>query len=328
MEKWEKSLAVTVALFLIIFIALAFYENYRQSQIEDALKKQGESLSKQLDELKVSQEASESRLTDLVQKETGSVRKDLDVAKSGLQSRIQQVGQNVEGVKKETEKSKQILSGQIQSIQQESQQKMGEIEQQLLNVNVKTENFAGIIQKAIKSVVAINSDVGIGSGVIIDQDGYIVTNRHVIEGATQGSAKTADGAHHQIRVVAKSDSADLALLQIQGSYAPLNFGTSNSVAPGSRVVAMGSPAGLEFTVTEGIVSAKRRIGNFDYIQTDLSMNPGNSGGPLINPRGDIVGINTLKLKEFEGLGFALASEQASDFALPLIEADKKARSGQ
>ena len=325
MERWEKSLAASVIFTLALFAGLLVYTNFRHEQVQDSLKKQGDSFSRQLEDLKESQAAQGKQLTDLVQAKAASFQKDLDEAKSGLSSRIQQVGQRVEGVKKETEESKKVLSGQIQSVQEQSKQKMGEIEQQLLHVNVKTENFAGIVQKVIKSVVAINTDAGIGSGAIIDGDGYIITNRHVIEGASQGSAKTADGQHHQVRIVAKSDTADLALLQIQGSYSPLIFGSSNSVTVGSRVVAMGSPAGLEFTVTEGIVSAKRHIGSFDYIQTDLSLNPGNSGGPLINPRGEIVGINTIKLKDFEGLGFALASEQASDFALPVIEADKKAQ---
>lgn len=325
MERWEKSFVVLVLLMIIMFSGLLWYQSNRDDQLQKDQTEQGRLLSDRLDQLERSQHEAQARLSSLIESEIVGVRKDLDSAKSGLTSKIQLVGKSVEGVKQETEESQKVLTGQLRTIQVQSEQKLGAIEQQLLNVNVKSENFAGIVQKVIQSVVAINTDAGIGSGAIVDEAGYVVTNRHVVEGATQGSAKTTDGAHHQVRVVKKSDTSDLALLQIQGSYPFLTFGNSEKVAVGSRVVAMGSPAGLEFTVSEGIVSAKRRIGDFDYIQTDLSLNPGNSGGPLINARGELIGINTIKLKGFEGLGFALSSEEVRDFVLPAILDDKKAQ---
>lgn len=325
MDASQKSVVGLAIFTLFLFSGLLYYQSVQQNLLQTQLDSQREDVTKQIGDLEKSQRLSESRIFALVQNEVVSVRNEINLTKSGLTSKIVQVGQSLEGVKKETEESQKVLTGQLRNIQVQSEKKLGAIEQQLLNVNVKSENFAGIVQKVIQSVVAINTDAGIGSGAIVDEAGYIVTNRHVVEGATQGSAKTTDGAHHQVRVVKKSDTSDLALLQIQGSYPFLTFGNSEKIAVGTRVVAMGSPAGLEFTVSEGIVSAKRRIGDFEYIQTDLSLNPGNSGGPLINARGELIGINTIKLKGFEGLGFALSSEQVRDFVLPSILDDKKAQ---
>jgi len=160
----------------------------------------------------------------------------------------------------------------------------------------------------------------LGSGFIISPEGYVITNRHVIENARKGSVKTSNGRVHAVRIVAKSPTADLAVLKIEGEYPRLVFGRPPVV--GSRVIAMGSPAGLEFTVTEGIVSAIRTLGNNEYVQTDLSLNPGNSGGPLVNTKGEIVGIVSQKVKGFEGLGFAIAPDEAKQFVAEAIEADE------
>lgn len=313
-------------LFTIVMFSIAFAYTHSQAQVlAKAQEDNARTLASRIDDLKAAQEASDKAINDRIASESRSLAVSIDQTRKDLSTSVNELGGSVESVKNESKHQVSILSGQLESVTQESQKKLGDIEKQLLNVNVKSESFAGIVDKAIKSVAAINTDVGVGSGAIIDSDGYIITNRHVIDGATKGAIKTADGQFHQMRIVAKSDAVDLAVLQIQGQFTPLVFGSSDSVAVGSRVVAMGSPAGLEFTVSEGIVSAKRKIGDFDYLQTDLSMNPGNSGGPLINPRGEIIGINTLKLTGFEGLGFALTSEQVRDFALDTVTADKKAK---
>ena len=233
---------------------------------------------------------------------------------------LQELGITIEKTREEAKKSVRELTGQLQVVEEQSEQKIGKLEEQLLNVNVKSGDFSGIIDKAIKGVVSIATDVGVGSGVIIDGDGYILTNRHVIENARKGSVKTSDRTVHAVRIVIKSPHADLAVLKIEGEHPRLIFGRSPLV--GSRVIAMGSPAGLEFTVTEGIVSAIRTIGNIDYVQTDLSLNPGNSGGPLVNTKGEVVGIVSQKVKGFEGLGFAIAPDEAKQFVAEAIEADR------
>jgi serine protease Do len=152
----------------------------------------------------------------------------------------------------------------------------------------------------------------LGSGFIIDKDGYVVTNNHVIEDADQIKVKLGDEKEFDAQVVGRDPSTDLALLRIQSNnhdYPVVKLGDSAQLKVGQWVVAIGSPFGLERTVTAGIVSAKGRVigsGPYDdFIQTDASINPGNSGGPLLNLRGEVVGINTAIIASGQGIGFAI-----------------------
>jgi serine protease Do len=156
----------------------------------------------------------------------------------------------------------------------------------------------------------------LGSGFILDKEGYIVTNNHVVDGADEIKVKLADGKEFEAKIVGRDPKTDLALLQIKGSpgLQPLKLGDSDALQVGSWVVAVGSPFGLEQTVTAGIVSAKGRTigaGPYDdFIQTDASINPGNSGGPLIDTEGEVVGINTAIVASGQGIGFAIPSNLA------------------
>jgi serine protease Do len=151
----------------------------------------------------------------------------------------------------------------------------------------------------------------LGSGFIIDKDGYVVTNNHVIEDADQIKVKLDDDKEFDAQVVGRDPSTDIALLKIKSShdFPVAKLGDSAQLKVGQWVVAIGSPFGLERTVTAGIVSAKGRVigsGPYDdFIQTDASINPGNSGGPLLNLRGEVVGINTAIIAAGQGIGFAI-----------------------
>jgi serine protease Do len=151
----------------------------------------------------------------------------------------------------------------------------------------------------------------LGSGFIIAKDGYVVTNNHVIEGADQIRVKLNDENEYDAEVVGRDPSTDIALLKIKSDHdlPVVSLGNSDNLKIGQWVVAIGSPFGLEHTVTAGIVSAKGRVigsGPYDdFIQTDASINPGNSGGPLINMNGEVVGINTAIIASGQGIGFAI-----------------------
>jgi len=151
----------------------------------------------------------------------------------------------------------------------------------------------------------------LGSGFIIDKEGYIVTNNHVVENADQIKVKLANEEAYDATVVGRDPKTDLALIKISATseLTPIQMGDSDSLDVGDWVVAIGSPFGLEQTVTAGIVSAKGRIIGFgpyeDFIQTDASINPGNSGGPLIDMDGEVVGINTAIVASGQGIGFAI-----------------------
>jgi serine protease Do len=151
----------------------------------------------------------------------------------------------------------------------------------------------------------------LGSGFIIDKKGYVVTNNHVIEDADQIKVKLDDDTEFDAEVVGRDPNTDLALLKVESEkdLPVLTMGDSSKLKVGQWVVAIGSPFGLERTVTAGIVSAKGRVigsGPYDdFIQTDASINPGNSGGPLLNMKGEVVGINTAIIASGTGIGFAI-----------------------
>jgi len=165
----------------------------------------------------------------------------------------------------------------------------------------------------------------LGSGFIIDKDGFIVTNNHVVQDADQIKVKLANEEEYDATIVGRDPKTDLALIKIEGpaNLVPLKFGDSESLQIGSWVVAIGSPFGLEQTVTAGIVSAKgRTIGSGpydDFIQTDASINPGNSGGPLLNMKGEVVGINTAIIASGQGIGFAIPTNMAEGIIQQLKE---------
>jgi len=190
----------------------------------------------------------------------------------------------------------------ISSVQTSLQQQLGEIKA------TTSADFSGIIEQEIKGVVTIKTDVSQGTGFIITSDGYVMTNYHVIEGAKAAGIFTYDNQQYGVSLVGSEETMDIALLKIQGNFHELNFGNSDDVKIGEKVIAIGNPLGLSFTATEGIISAKDRTGINKlpyYFQTDVSLNPGNSGGPLINTKGEVIGINNFKISGAENIGFAL-----------------------
>src|SRR5499426_4592634 len=152
-----------------------------------------------------------------------------------------------------------------------------------------------------------------GSGFILNANGYIVTNNHLVENAAGIQVKLGDGRELPAKVVGRDAKTDLALLKVEATGLPvIPLGDSTALQVGEPVMAIGNPFGLEQTVTTGIVSATGRVigsGPYDnFIQTDASINPGNSGGPLINSRGEVIGINTAILSRSggsNGIGFAV-----------------------
>jgi serine protease Do len=157
----------------------------------------------------------------------------------------------------------------------------------------------------------------LGSGVIVDASGIALTNAHVVEKATEIEVITLDGSKHKAKVVGADKKTDLAVLKLDDGKAQFKFarlGDSDRMQVGDWVIAVGSPFGLQATVTAGIVSAKaRNIGQGpfdDFIQTDAAINPGNSGGPLVNMAGEVIGINTAIVAGGSGIGFAIPSNMA------------------
>jgi S1-C subfamily serine protease len=156
---------------------------------------------------------------------------------------------------------------------------------------------------------------GFGSGFVISTDGYIVTNDHVIENTKSVKVTFADGAELDAAIIGADPSTDIAVIKVyDGDFKPLQFADSALLEPGQIAVAIGNPMGLQHTVTTGIVSATGRTlrannGRLidDIIQTDAALNPGNSGGPLLNSEGRVIGVNTAVISAAQGLCFAVSS---------------------
>jgi serine protease Do len=165
----------------------------------------------------------------------------------------------------------------------------------------------------------------LGTGFVISEDGYIVTNQHVVEGVDEIEVRFLDGETAKAEVIGEDPKTDLALIRVTGvsDLHVLPLGDSDEILPGDWVVAIGNPFGLSHTVTVGIVSAKgREIGQGpydDFIQTDAAINPGNSGGPLLNMRGEVVGINTAINPQANTIGFAVPSNLAQSILPQLRE---------
>lgn len=160
---------------------------------------------------------------------------------------------------------------------------------------------------------------GSGSGFLVTSDGYLVTNSHVVGGAKTVRASFPDGTHARAYLVGDDPDTDLAVLQVHsGPSAPLAFAPSNEIKVGQIAIAVGNPLGFDSTVTAGVVSAlgrslRSRSGRLidDVLQTDAALNPGNSGGPLIDSAGRVIGVNTAMIRGAQGLCFAIASNTAA-----------------
>ncbi|MFZ1073175.1 MAG: trypsin-like peptidase domain-containing protein [Verrucomicrobiia bacterium] len=183
-----------------------------------------------------------------------------------------------------------------------------------------------LVKQIGEAVVQVRTPGGLGSGFFINADGYLITNFHVIEGETEISVEVyhqTDGqldreTYKQVKIVAINKFHDLSLLHIEDKNAPkfkfVTLGSSDALTVGDSVFAIGSPMGLERTVTEGIMSTKtRELDGELYLQTTAQINPGNSGGPLFNMAGDVVGVTNMKIMFGEGLGFAIPAELVRNF---------------
>ncbi|MBS3101464.1 trypsin-like peptidase domain-containing protein [Candidatus Woesearchaeota archaeon] len=313
MDKKIQNIMLVILLVLIPTGSLLFYFNYS---------------------IKIAKQDYEAKISDL-SKKTAENLQDLgvriDALGANLSSQIGFVDASLRSFKKQNQQEIKTLSDLIDEIERQSDIRLSELKNELKDIRIKSADFSAIVDDVLQSVVSVQTNVGQGSGAIIDAKGYIVTNVHVISGASTIKALTYSGKTYNANTIAGYDpDADIAVLKIDATgLSALDFGDSGEVKVGEKVIAAGNPAGLAFTVTEGIVSAFRLgSNNLKYIQTDVPINPGNSGGPLINTKGEIIGINNFKVGgDFEGLGFAISSNDASRIASKIIS-DYEAQQNQ
>ncbi|MBI2657778.1 trypsin-like peptidase domain-containing protein [Candidatus Woesearchaeota archaeon] len=298
----KKELVIAVVLVFLLTGSLAFYFNYRISAVKQDYA---------------------AKILELNQQTAANLqalRAAMDDLGINLSSQIGLVDVNLKNFKSQNQQEIKTLSGLIDEIERQSSIQLTELKDELKNIKIKSADFSAIVNDVLQSVVSVKTNVGQGSGAIIDSKGYIVTNVHVINGASTIKATTFSGDTYDVTAIVGYDgNADIAVLKIDAAgLRALNFGDSDNVRVGEKVIAAGNPAGLAFTVTEGIVSAFRTFNGVKYIQTDVPINPGNSGGPLISTKGEIIGINNFKVGGFEGLGFAISSNNVRSIAGRII----------
>jgi len=192
-------------------------------------------------------------------------------------------------------------------------------------------NFREFFGDRLPSEAPSRVERGVGSGFIVDEDGLILTNAHVIDGADRVTITLRDGRTFEGNVLGEDRVTDVAVVKIDATDLPTaSLGNSDQLQPGEWAIAIGNPLGLDNTVTAGIISATGRssaqVGVPDqrasYIQTDAAINPGNSGGPLLNERGEVIGVNTAIRANAQGLGFAIPINTAKRIADQLIATGK------
>ena len=199
-------------------------------------------------------------------------------------------------------------------------------------VEIFEKSESGVVRVNVQRVVEGLSPTGVGSGFVFDKKGHIITNAHVVEGATKVVVTFLDGREYNAEIIGVDTFTDIAVIKVNADLSllhPLSLGDSSNLKVGEPIAAIGNPFGLSGSMTSGIVSQLGRLlpsgagySIPDVIQTDAAINPGNSGGPLINMRGEIVGINTAiqsATGEFTGVGFAVPSQTLAKIVPSLIQ---------
>ena len=297
---------------IIAFAILIFsYNNYLTDITEDYNGKIGNATQEYNEKMNALEEEYNDKINQLI--------KELSDTEEELNSQITVLEDILQITQKENQEKIEKLSDTIEEVEEESNIKLDELKQEVKNINIQSADFTAIVDDVLESVVSIITDEAQGSGAIISSDGFIVTNYHVIEDAESIRVLTYSGQIINAAAIGYEPNSDVAVLKVGGSFQDLDFGDSGDVRVGQKVIALGNPGGLDFTVTEGIVSAKRTSAGTQYLQTDVPINPGNSGGPLVNKEGEIIGINNFKIKDFEGLGFAIASNVVESVVDQIME---------
>ena len=296
MKKEAKQHLIYSAILLVVVTGILLYQNEKINETQQFLLEQLADLKQQTEQQHI--------------QTTNSLH--------ALQDNITKVDTSL----KVNQESVRSLSTEVLDFKTSNEQNVAALEQSITNLKVQYQDFSAVIEDVVPSVVSVQTNLGSGSGFIIDARGHIITNYHVMEGARAADIITHDGKTHRVAISGYNRVADIAVLRINDtSYQPLRFGNSNNAKVGEKVIAIGNPGGLDFSVTQGIISATNRQdsnGN-QYIQIDVPINPGNSGGPLINAEGNVLGVNTLKLVGFESLGFALSSSYVDNIVTAIIE---------
>ena len=303
----KRLLAVFLVVIVLVSGGIVVYYNYAikktQQDFENKILVLNKNILESLNELKQGLET------------------EIFLLQSNFTLKLNLVENNLDNFRKQNKQELSTLNSLIEQIEQQSNIQLQELKDELSSIEVQSTDFSSIIDEVLESVVSVGTDKGQGSGAIIDDRGFIVTNFHVVDDASIIRVLTRDNKVYNAQFIGYNDVIDIAVLKIEGSFKRLRYGDSDDAKVGEKVIALGNPAGLSFTVTEGIISAVHRKGPNNlavYLQTDVPVNPGNSGGPLVNADSRLIGINNFKIAGFEGLGFAIESNTVKEVTDDII----------
>lgn len=319
MKQEHKQHYIYAIVFLLVVSTLLFVNYYTSTKLKQNFDAQNAILQQQQIAATNDYNTRLSKLNDLFTKNIADLNEEVDNQNILFNNMVS-------GLKKDNQEKLQAVLELVKKTEQDSKLKLDELksnlEGQISNVQVKSSDFSAIIDKVLPSVVSVLTDKGQGSGAFIKEDGYIITNDHVISAAKTIKVLTHDNYLYTAKLIGREPTSDVAVLKINSNnYSRLRFEDYANVKQGEKVIALGNPGGYSFTVTEGIVSATNRKASNGmlYTQTDVPINPGNSGGPLVNSAGRIIGINNYKIAGFEGIGFALNPDTADQVSSEIIE---------
>lgn len=327
--------------FIVFAIAISLGTNillYKQTNLKiDLLSNQTDQKFTQLNsKMSLSEKAIETKLLTEISNKESSLKSEIKKAENLALAENKKTRTAIEQLNTATQNQYKTITTTVQDIKNKSNSEIGSIKSEVSYLKGVSVDFSKIIPNILPAVVAIGENTSktifnlVGSGAIIDQSGYIVTNKHVTDGLTNILIKTNDKTEYAAEIIGQSSSMDIAVLKIksQKTFPTLTLSLQNAFV-GQKVIAIGNPAGLDFTVTEGIISnTARKLPpdySISYLQTDVAVNKGNSGGPLVEKTGKIIGMNTKKMlgNEYEGLNFALKSTDISTVIKQWVEKDKK-----
>lgn len=324
----KKEAITLILLFTIITGSFILYSQHKARVLNAELTGQLTAIQDELRERYDRVDYQMKRLAEDVDAKTYRIKQDLaeqKTAASGITSQFS-------SLQKETQTKLVDITGQLNRAESEREKTLEEFGKQLKQVSADSSDFSAIVQDAMDSVVSVETLTGKASGIIIREDGYLVTSKHVV-GDARGVVVQLYNKNSQqhdrltAQIVGTNEVYDVAVLKIDAGAKKLKalpMGNSKNVKLGEKVFALGNPGAIGFTATEGIISAvDRYVGNIPYLQTDSPINIGNSGGPLVNRRGEMVGMNTLKIAGYEGISLALPVYIVQGAANTIIKNDER-----
>jgi len=310
--NFRKMMYICLGIILILMVVSSYYFYSLQKQIDVNYKTTQTNIA-QID----------VQLTQKIENVDNALGKTIDEYKLQNEQKFTVVDQKITQSQQESQEKIFSLEGQLKDVQNKSETAVTQLKESISNIQIESKDFSAIIDDVVETVVTLKTDKGLGSGVIISQKGYLVTNQHVVDRISKLGIYTADGNVYAGRLIAEDVDKDIAILQIvsEKEFNYLKFEDSDKINVGEKVIAVGNPSGLAFSVSEGIISSTNRVDNngVPLFQIDAAINPGNSGGPLVTINKKIAGINTLKLTGTEGLGFAIQGDVVKQFAENAIE---------